>query len=140
VFAIVDDPANFPKYVPNVHDVVDVRRSDGRIGDSFRVIYKVLGVTFDEKFTDLGRLSGDGAGNLALRGPLARTVARNDDRLPNVHLDGLSKPIVVTDADAIDQQQAASRNNERVCSGIGLHGRSIKRWRVVYLAHFKVAR
>ncbi len=51
VFEIVDDPANFPKYVPNVHDVVDVRRSAGRVGDSFRVIYKVLGVTFDEKFT-----------------------------------------------------------------------------------------
>ena len=51
VFEIVDDPANFPKYVPNVHDVVDVRRSAERIGDSFRVIYKVLGVTFDEKFT-----------------------------------------------------------------------------------------
>jgi carbon monoxide dehydrogenase subunit G len=51
VFEIVDDPANLPKYVPNVHDVVDVRRSEGRIGDSFRVIYKVLGVTFDEKFT-----------------------------------------------------------------------------------------
>jgi len=51
VFEIVDDPANFPKYVPNVHDVVDVRRSPGRIGDSSRVIYKVLGVTFDEKFT-----------------------------------------------------------------------------------------
>ena len=51
VFEIVDNPANFPKYVPNVRDVVDVRRSDGRIGDSFRVIYKVLGVTFDETFT-----------------------------------------------------------------------------------------
>jgi len=51
VFEIVDDPANFPKYVPNVQGVEDVRRSDGRIGDSFRVIYKVLGVTFDEKFT-----------------------------------------------------------------------------------------
>ncbi len=51
LFEIVDDPANFPKYVPNVHAVVDIRRSDGRIGDSFRVIYKVLGVTFDEKFT-----------------------------------------------------------------------------------------
>jgi ribosome-associated toxin RatA of RatAB toxin-antitoxin module len=50
-FEIVDDPANFPKYVPNVHDVVDIRRSAGRIGDTFRVIYKVLGVTFDEKFT-----------------------------------------------------------------------------------------
>lgn len=51
VFEIVDDPANFSKYVPNVEDVVDVHRSDGRIGDSFRVIYKVLGVAFDEKFT-----------------------------------------------------------------------------------------
>ena len=51
VFEIVDDPANFPKYVPNVHEVVDIRRSAGRIGDSVRVIYKVLGVTFDEKFT-----------------------------------------------------------------------------------------
>jgi uncharacterized protein YndB with AHSA1/START domain len=50
VFEIVDDPTTFPKYVPNVHDVVDVRR-DGRIGDTFRVIYKVLGVTFDETFT-----------------------------------------------------------------------------------------
>lgn len=51
VFEIVDDPANFPRYVPNVQEVADVRRSDGRIGDSFRVIYKVLGITFDEKFT-----------------------------------------------------------------------------------------
>jgi ribosome-associated toxin RatA of RatAB toxin-antitoxin module len=51
VFEIVDDPANFPNYVPNVHEVVDVRRSEGRIGDSFRAIYKVVGVTFDEKFT-----------------------------------------------------------------------------------------
>lgn len=51
LFEIVDDPANFPRYVPNVQEVADVRRSDGRIGDSFRVIYKVLGVTFDEKFT-----------------------------------------------------------------------------------------
>jgi carbon monoxide dehydrogenase subunit G len=51
VFEFVEDPANFPKYVPNVHDVLDVRRSDGRIGDSFRAIYKVLGVTFDETFT-----------------------------------------------------------------------------------------
>ncbi len=51
VFDIVDDPENFPKYVPNVSQVVDVRRTDSRIGDSFRVIYKVLGTTFDEKFT-----------------------------------------------------------------------------------------
>ncbi len=50
-FEIVDDPENFPRYVPNVSQVVDVHRSDRRLGDSFRVIYKVLGLTFDEKFT-----------------------------------------------------------------------------------------
>ncbi|SRR5216684_6435010 len=51
VFDIVDDPSTFPKYVPNVREVVDVHRSDRRVGDSFRVIYRVLGITFDEKFT-----------------------------------------------------------------------------------------
>ncbi len=51
VFEIVDNPENFPRYVPNVSQVVDVRLSDRRVGDTFRVIYKVLGVTFDEKFT-----------------------------------------------------------------------------------------
>ncbi len=51
VFDIVDDPSTFPKYVPNVREVVDMHRSDSRVGDSFRVIYRVLGITFDEKFT-----------------------------------------------------------------------------------------
>jgi len=51
LFDIVDDPTNFPKYVPNVTGVEDVTSSKVRIGDTFRVIYKVLGVTFDEKFT-----------------------------------------------------------------------------------------
>ena len=51
VFEIVDDPQNFPKYVPNVNRVADVQLSDQRVGDSFRVIYKVLGITFEEKFT-----------------------------------------------------------------------------------------
>lgn len=51
LFDIVDDPHNFPKYVPNVSEVADIHRTDGRVGDTFRVIYKVLGLTFDEKFT-----------------------------------------------------------------------------------------
>lgn len=51
VFEIVDDPQNFPKYVPNVNQVADVRLTERRVGDSFRVIYKVLALTFDEKFT-----------------------------------------------------------------------------------------
>lgn len=51
VFAIIDDPENLPRYVPNVNEVVDVKRRDDGVGDSYRVIYKVLGVTFDETFT-----------------------------------------------------------------------------------------
>jgi ribosome-associated toxin RatA of RatAB toxin-antitoxin module len=51
LFTIIDNAENFPRYVPNVSAVADVKRSDQRMGDSFRVTYKVLGVTFDEKFT-----------------------------------------------------------------------------------------
>lgn len=54
VFELVDNPENIPKYIPNVERVADVKRTDGRIGDTFRVIYKVLGITFDEKFTVTG--------------------------------------------------------------------------------------
>lgn len=54
VFELVDNPQNIPKYIPNVERVVDVKRTDSRIGDTFRVIYKVLGITFDEKFTVTG--------------------------------------------------------------------------------------
>lgn len=50
VFDLVDDPERTPTYTPNVERVVDVVRTEKRVGDSFRVIYKVLGVTFDEKF------------------------------------------------------------------------------------------
>jgi uncharacterized membrane protein len=51
VFTIIENPENFPRYVRNVSAVVDVKRSDQRVGDSFRVIYKVVGLTFDETFT-----------------------------------------------------------------------------------------
>ncbi len=51
VYAFVENPENLAQYVPNVERVVDIKQSEGRIGDSFRVIYKVMGITFDEKFT-----------------------------------------------------------------------------------------
>jgi uncharacterized membrane protein len=54
VFELVDNPENIPNYIPSVERVVDVKRTDGRIGDTFRVIYKVLGISFDEKFTVTG--------------------------------------------------------------------------------------
>ena len=49
VFDVVEAPENWPKYVPHVHEALDIRRSQRRVGDSFRLIYKVLGITFDEK-------------------------------------------------------------------------------------------
>jgi carbon monoxide dehydrogenase subunit G len=51
VYEFVDNPEKISRYVPNVQRVVDIKRSAGRVGDSFRVIYKVMGVTFDERFT-----------------------------------------------------------------------------------------
>lgn len=54
VFELVDNPDNIPKFIPNVERVVDVNRTDRRIGDTFTVIYKVLGITFNEKFTVTG--------------------------------------------------------------------------------------
>ncbi len=93
IFDIVEDPGNFPKYVPNVHGVADVHRSDSHVGDSFRVIYKVLGVTFDEKFrvadyqrpnriksTFEGGMTGTFAWTFEGRGE--RTTIRVDVKLP----------------------------------------------------------
>jgi carbon monoxide dehydrogenase subunit G len=54
VFELIDNPDNIPRYVPNVERVADVKRTDGRIGDTFRVFYKVLGMTFDERFMVTG--------------------------------------------------------------------------------------
>ncbi len=91
VFEIVDDPANFPKYVPNVQDVAEVLRSAGRIGDSFRVIYRVLGVTFDEKFTVTDyerhhRITSTFSGGMT--GTFAWTFEPQEDRTKiNVHVD-----------------------------------------------------
>lgn len=51
VFDIVEDPSKLATFVPNVSEVVDIQRTERRVGDTFRVIYKVLGLTFDEKFT-----------------------------------------------------------------------------------------
>jgi uncharacterized membrane protein len=51
VFDLIDDPSAISSYTPNVERVEDVRQSEQRIGDTFRVVYKAVGVTFEEKFT-----------------------------------------------------------------------------------------
>jgi uncharacterized membrane protein len=51
VFDLLDDPSAIPSYTPSVERVEDVRQSEQRIGDTFRVIYKAVGMTFEEKFT-----------------------------------------------------------------------------------------
>jgi uncharacterized membrane protein len=51
VFDLLDNPSAIPSYTPNVERVEDVRQTDQRIGDTFRVIYKAVGMTFEEKFT-----------------------------------------------------------------------------------------
>ena len=51
VFEMLDDPENFPVYVPNVTKVSNIRRTDKRLGDTFDVVYSMMGMDFNEKFT-----------------------------------------------------------------------------------------
>src|SRR5712691_10284265 len=51
VFEMLDDPENFPVYVPIVTKVSNIRRSDKRLGDSFDVVYSMMGMDFNETFT-----------------------------------------------------------------------------------------
>ena len=46
VFKYVDEPTNAAKIGPGVDRVEVLRRTDERIGDSFRLIYSALGVDF----------------------------------------------------------------------------------------------
>ncbi len=50
VLEFVDDPENLAKCAPMVKRVVEVGRSGRRVGNSFRVIYRVLGTPFNEEF------------------------------------------------------------------------------------------
>jgi uncharacterized membrane protein len=51
VFDLLDNPSAIPSYTPNIERVEDVRQTEQRIGDTFQVIYKAVGMTFKEKFT-----------------------------------------------------------------------------------------
>jgi carbon monoxide dehydrogenase subunit G len=50
VLEFIDDPGNLATCAPMVERVVEVSRSGRRVGDSFRVIYRVLGMPFHEEF------------------------------------------------------------------------------------------
>ena len=54
VLEFVDDPENLAKCAPMVERVVEVGRSGRRVGNSFRVIYRVLGMRFNEEFRVIG--------------------------------------------------------------------------------------
>ena len=54
VLEFVDDPENLAKCAPMVDRVVQVDRSGRRVGTSFRVIYRVLGMRFNEEFRVVG--------------------------------------------------------------------------------------
>jgi len=54
VLEFVDDPENLAKCAPMVERVVEVGRSGQRVGNSFRVIYRVLGMSFNEEFRVIG--------------------------------------------------------------------------------------
>jgi carbon monoxide dehydrogenase subunit G len=54
VLEFVDDPENLAKCAPMVKRVVELGRSVRRVGNSFRVIYRVLGMPFTEEFRVIG--------------------------------------------------------------------------------------
>jgi carbon monoxide dehydrogenase subunit G len=54
VVEFIDDPENLAKCEPMVERVVEVGRSGRRVGDSFRVIYRVLGMPFTAEFRVVG--------------------------------------------------------------------------------------
>jgi len=54
VLEFVDDPENLAKCAPMVERVVEVGRSGRRVGNSFRAIYRVLGIPFNEEFRVIG--------------------------------------------------------------------------------------
>ena len=58
VFAILDDPTSVRRYGPGVTGVSDIRQSEGRIGDSFKVTYSVMGLKFHITFTITGYDAG----------------------------------------------------------------------------------
>ena len=51
ILEFIDNPENIPTYAPNVVRVVDIVQSGRKVGDTFRVIYKALGMTFDERLS-----------------------------------------------------------------------------------------
>ena len=54
VLEFLDDPENLAKCAPMVERVVEVGRSGRRVGNSFRVTYRVLGMPFSEEFRVIG--------------------------------------------------------------------------------------
>ena len=54
VLDFVDDPERLAKCAPMLERVVEVGRSGRRVGNSFRVIYRVLGIAFSEEFRVIG--------------------------------------------------------------------------------------
>jgi len=50
VLEFIDDPENLAKCAPTVERVEETGRSERRVGNSFRVTYRVLGMAFNEEF------------------------------------------------------------------------------------------
>lgn len=54
VLEFVDDPENLARCSPMVERVFEVGRSAQRVGNSFRVTYRLLGMPFNEEFRVAG--------------------------------------------------------------------------------------
>jgi carbon monoxide dehydrogenase subunit G len=53
VFEYLDDPERIPEYAPGVNRIEVTRRTDERVGDSYRTVYKVAGISLPSTFTTI---------------------------------------------------------------------------------------
>jgi carbon monoxide dehydrogenase subunit G len=51
VFDYLEDPGHVPEFAPGVARVEEVQRSDQRVGDTFKAVYSVMGISFPVRFT-----------------------------------------------------------------------------------------
>ena len=54
VLEFLEDPENLVKCAPTAERVIEVHGSAPRVGSSFRLVYRVLGMTFNEEFRVIG--------------------------------------------------------------------------------------
>src|SRR5712691_6581071 len=74
IFGILDEPTLITLYAPGASRVTDVHRSEQRLGDSMRVTYSVMGLSFPMTMT-VAEYSKDASILARMTGAMSGTFA-----------------------------------------------------------------